>query len=663
MTIAIPATFELQTCQEDCKSAAAKFCDEGRGVAEQVSAVLQADDMGSGLHDEQQIDEFPRKTLKSILKSQAVPPLQLPPGLYSQPVESSGISSTPSSVRFSPHVEQQEFEVERAVPVPASLRAHGGGRRKPKITAVRLADGTSVKVRQIRLTPKSSSPKAGARAKVVVHARPSSQDGSPRIVAQATPLTRAGTPRAVVHASSSPQRGQAIYETTSLPKSTPRVVVRGTPVPRDGTPRAVVRTSRSSQDGTPRVVVRTTSTVSRSALKVVVQTSPRLLGSGSDGIHEPTLSTEQMVIDQDSSQQDEAAALDDTSGERDAGTMETEAPALAANDTTHEDDFDECPLEDENTLRPWVDCTELPSELQFEEEGDEDEEEVATSEGIVAALADDEAIPVAMEIFMSFYADGLIIPEELEAVLTLICRCTQEDAALLLQALQQEIKGDIRTNTLLSWIFDYAGGHQSSTEFLDQPSSSSSPSIPAEAAAGAGTETYNCLCGAIPEISRPEAEIGPQTGNEHFDALRQRLLDLLTRSFKDGSLDSAFDSTKIETYATIEHIVAGDISSRNLVHKELKTRGIEEPIQHIGSFDINAASMSADEKDLARQLFMVFDSTGEGFMTPEEVCGVLMVVCGCKREDAAQLLQLIGEDEDGLIRIDRFLHWIMDPAG
>ena len=45
-------------------------------------------------------------------------------------------SSTRSSVRFSPHVEQQEFEVTRAVPVPSSLLAHGGGRRTPKIAAV-----------------------------------------------------------------------------------------------------------------------------------------------------------------------------------------------------------------------------------------------------------------------------------------------------------------------------------------------------------------------------------------------------------------------------------------------------------------------------------------------------------------------------------------------
>eukprot|EP00930_Biecheleria_cincta_P026043 TRINITY_DN18424_c0_g1_i1.p1 TRINITY_DN18424_c0_g1~~TRINITY_DN18424_c0_g1_i1.p1 ORF type:complete len:615 (-),score=112.26 TRINITY_DN18424_c0_g1_i1:115-1959(-) len=612
MTIAIPATFELQACQEDCKSAVADLCDEER-IAEQVPAVLQTDDMGSGLHDEQQIDETPRKTLKSILKSRAVPPLQLPQGLHSQPVESCGPSSTRSSVRFSPHVEQQEFEVTRAVPVPASLRAHGGGRRTPKITAVRLADGTAVKVRQIRLTSKSSSRRAGSRAKVVVQARPSSQDGSPRIVAQATPLIQAGTPRVVVHASSSPQKGRVIHGTTSLPKASPRVVVRATPVSKQSTPRAVVRTSQPSQDGTPRVVVQTTSMVLSTSPKIVVQPSPCMLDDGSDEIHEPSLQTEQLGIDKDSSQQEEAAALDDTSGERDAVPTEHEALTLAAYDAMHEDCFHEGTFEDDITLRPWVDCTELPSELQFEEEGDEDEKEVATPEGIFATLADDEAIPVAMDIFMSFYADGLITSEELGAVLTLICRCTQEDAALLLQALQREIKGDIRIDTLLNWIFDYADVNLSSTAVATHPASSSAPSMLAKAAAEAGTEEQDFSCEAIPEIPRPEAETGHQTGNEHFDTLRQRLLALLMRSVKDGSLDDTFESAQVKRDAEIEHIVAGDISSAKVVRKELTSSEVEE---------CNAASMSADGKELAMQLFTVFDSAGEG------VTVVVVVVAG-----------------------------------
>lgn len=640
MTIAVPATFELQTFQENGKSAASDFCNEDR-VTEQVPVVLSADDMGSELHDEQQRDETPQKTLKSILKSRAVPPLQLPQDLTNQPVESCGISSTRSSVRFSPHVEQQEFEVTRAVPVPASLRAHGGGRRTPKVTAVRLSDGTAVKVRQIRIT---SSRKASSKAKVVVHARPSSQEGSPRIVAQATPVTQAGTPRVVVNTSSSPQKGQVKHETTSAPKGTPRVVVRASPVSRDGTPRAVVRATPLSRDGTPRVVVRTTSPVSSSAARVVVQTSPRLLESGADEIIEPTLQTEQVVIDQDNLQQEEAAAFDNTSGERSADPMETEVTTLAADDALRENAFDEGHFEDDNTLRPWVDCTELPSELQFEEEDDEDCEDTATPDGVLATLADDEAIPIAVDIFASFCADGFITSEELGAVLALICRCTREDAELLLQALQQEIKGDIRIDKLLDWIFDYTD-RQLTSKVLAHPASSSAPSVLAKPAAEAVMVAQDCSCDAIPDVSRSVAKSEPQMGDEHFEALRQ----------------GAFESEQLSIDAELEHSVAGYISSGNSACKELETSGVDEPMQHTGLSDTSAAVL-ADEKELARQLFMVFDSAGEGFITPEELRGVLMVVCGCKEEDTVQLLQLIGEDKDGLVRTDRFLNWIMDPA-
>lgn len=662
MTIAVPATFELQTFQEDSKSAAADSCD-GERVTEQVPVVLAADDTGSELHDAQQTDETHQKMLKSILKSQAVPPLQLPQGLTSQPVESCRISSTRSSVRFSPHVEQQEFEVTRAVPVPASLRAYGGGRRTPKITAVRMADGTAVKVRSVRRI--TSSRKAGSSARVVVHARTSSREGSPRIVAQATLATQAGTPRVVVNTSSYPQKGQIEHGTTSTPNGTPRVVVRASPVSRDGTPRAVVRATPVSRDGTPRVVVRTTSPASSSAPRIVVQASPRLLESGADELHASTLQTEQVVINQDSVQQEEAAACDNTSGERSADLVETEVTTQAADDTSGErsadlmekgvttlaaDDtvdgntFDESPFEDDNALRPWVDCTELPSELQFEEEDDEDDEDTVTPEGVLATLADDEAIPIAMDIFASFYADGFITSEELGAVLTRVCKCTGEDADLLLQALQQEMNGDMQIDKLLNRIFDYTGVQLSSTEFA-HPAGSSAPTISAKSAAEAVIVAQDPSCDATPDVSQPVAEAESQMGNEHSDALRH----------------GAFEDNQLRTDAELEHTEACDISSGNPICKELTTSGVDELMQHTDASDTGAAVL-ADEQELARQLFMVFDSAGEGFITAEELRGVLMVVCECKHEDTVQLLQLIGEDKGGLVRIDRFLNWIMETA-
>ena len=115
----------------------------------------------------------PAKTLKPILKTRPsqmesgkVPAIRIPRRLPNDPMEACGDSTRRSSIRFNDDVERREFQVSRADPVPANMRAHES-RKKPSLGTVKARTGDGQEV-VVRPKPKAPPSPKGDEAQTVL---------------------------------------------------------------------------------------------------------------------------------------------------------------------------------------------------------------------------------------------------------------------------------------------------------------------------------------------------------------------------------------------------------------------------------------------------------------------------------------------------------------
>lgn len=115
----------------------------------------------------------PAKTLKPILKTRPsqmesgkVPAIRIPRRLPNDPMEACGDSTRRSSIRFNDDVERREFQVSRADPVPANMRAHES-RKKPSLGTVKARTGDGQEV-VARPKPKAPPSPKGDEAQTVL---------------------------------------------------------------------------------------------------------------------------------------------------------------------------------------------------------------------------------------------------------------------------------------------------------------------------------------------------------------------------------------------------------------------------------------------------------------------------------------------------------------